>query len=273
MKGNIKSFRKFNESREEINMSKFPIWSSKIARRDGTISKISKDIKIDDDEIREQLWDIEDGTELEYKFEQHFEIESIDHINHKLNFEFNFVGGGSKDIDSYIQYHQKASNYFSELKNLESRLKKFFEFDQSDFQVNASRPIGRCGDIKIVLKFTKKFKNDEIKSAYLEYINNLKSIDKKSPSIDKKSPIFDPQVAVELVIKHMEENGVINPDDYVSWTSSIYGYEIYISLGGQDEYKITFEDIDENGDKLILIDWDHVDSLIDSIKDEQEFLD
>lgn len=265
MKGNIKSFRKFNESRGEINMSKFPIWSSKIAHKDGTISKISKDIKIDDDEIREQLWDIEDGTDLEYKFEQHFEIESIDHINHKLNFEFNFVGGESKDINS-IQYHQKASNYFSELKNLESRLKKFFEFDQSDFQVNASRPIGRCGAIKIVLKFTKKFKNDEIKRAYLEYINSPKSI-------DKKSPIFDPEVAVELVIKHMEENGVIYSSDYVSWTSSMHGYEIYISLGGQDEYKITFEDIDENGDKLILIDWDHVDSLIDIIKDEQEFLD
>ena len=86
MKSNIKSFSKFNESREEISMSQFPIWSSKIAHRDGTISKISKDIKIDDDEIREQLWDIEDGTELEYKFEQHFEIESIDYINHKLNF-------------------------------------------------------------------------------------------------------------------------------------------------------------------------------------------
>lgn len=71
----------------------------------------------------------------------------------------------------------------------------------------------------------------------------------------------------------MEENGVIYSSDYVSWTSSMYGYEIYISLGGQDDYKITLEDIDESGDKLILIDWDHVDSLIDSIKDEQEFLD
>ncbi len=265
MKSNIKRFRKFNESREEIDMSQFPIWSSKIARRDGTISKISKDIKIDDDEIREQLWDIEDGTDLEYKFEQHFEIESIDHINHKLNFEFNFMGDELGSIDSYIQHYQKSLNYFSELKKLEFKLKKIFEFDQSDFRVT-SNLMGRLADKKITLKFTKKFKSNEIKSAYLEYINNLKSI-------DKKSPIFDPQVAVELVIKHMEENGVIYSSDYVSWTSSMYGYEIYISLGGQDDYKITLEDIDESGDKLILIDWDHVDSLIDSIKDEQEFLD
>ncbi len=270
MKGNIKSFRKFNESSEEINMSQFPIWSSKIAHRDGTISKISKDIKIDDDEIREQLWDIEDSTDLEYKFQHIFKIESIDQIIYELNFEFSFMGNDPKGIDSYIQYHQKASNYFSELKKLESRLKNFFGFEKSEFQVNTSRPLvattGRFGDIKIALKFTKRVKSDEIKRAYLEYINSLKGI-------DKKSPIFDPQVAVELVIKHMKENGIIYPNDYLSWTSSMYGYEIYISLGGQDDYKITFEDIDENGDKLILIDWDHVDSLIDSIKDEQESLD
>lgn len=96
MKSNIKRFRKFNESREEINMSQFPIWSSKVANRDGSISQISKDIKIGDDEIQEQLWEIEDSTDLEYKFEQYFEIESIDHINHKLNFEFNFLGEKSK---------------------------------------------------------------------------------------------------------------------------------------------------------------------------------
>lgn len=262
MKPNIKSFSKFNESREEINMNQFPIWSSKVAHRDGTISHISKDIKIYDDEIQEQLWEIDDNTDLEYKFEQHFEIESIDQIIYKLNFEFNFLGGESKSIDSYIQYYQKVSNYFSELKKLESRLKKFFELDQSDFNVNTSRPIGRCGDIKIALKFTKKIKSDEIERKYLEYLD-------KSKNIDRNSVIFDPDVAAQSVIQHMEENGVHNPDDYVFWTSSIYGYEIYISLGGQEEYKVTLEDLDESGDKIILIDWEHVNSLIDSIKDEQ----
>jgi len=262
MKSNIKSFSKFNESREEISMSQFPIWSSKIAHRDGTISKISKDIKIDDDEIREQLWDIEDGTELEYKFEQHFEIESIDYINHKLNFEFNFVGDELGSIDSYIQHYQKSLNCFSELKKLEFKLKKFFEFDQSDFRVTSNLMVGRLVDKKITLKFTKKFKSDEIKRKYLEYLD-------KSKNIDRNSVIFDPDVAAQSVIQHMEENGVHNPDDYVFWTSSIYGYEIYITLGGQEEYKVTLEDLDESGDKIILIDWEHVNSLIDSIKDEQ----
>lgn len=265
MKVNIKSFTKFNESREEINMSQFPIWSSKIAHKDGTISEISKDIKIDDDEIREQLWDIEDNTDLEYKFQHIFKIESIDQIIYELNFEFNFVGDESKSIDSYIQYYQKASNYFSELKNLESRLKKFFDFEQSDFQVNTSRPIGRCGDIKIILKFTKRVKSDKIKGKYLEYVDKSKKLYTSIKNSTNTTAIFDPEVAVKLVVNHMEENGVINPDDYVSWTSSIYGYEIYISLGGQEEYKITQEGIDENGNKFILIDWDHVNELIEII--------
>jgi hypothetical protein len=267
MKSNIKSFSKFNESREEISMSQFPIWSSKVAHRDGTISQISKNIKINDDEIREQLWDIEDNTDLEYKFEQNFEIKSIDQIIYKFKIQFNFSGEKSRTIDSYIKYYQKASDYFVEIKNISSRISKFFGFEESHFRVVHNCPIDQCGYIKIFLEFTKEIKSDEIKSKYLEYLD-------KSKNIDRNSVIFDPNVAVESIIRYMEENGVSIPSDYVSWTSSIYGYEIYICLGGQEEYKVTLEDLDENGDKIILIDWDHVDSLIDSIKDEQqEFLD
>lgn len=262
MKSNIKSFSKFNESREEISMNQFPIWSSKIAHRDGTISQISKNIKIDDDEIREQLWDIEDNTDLEYKFQHIFKIESIDQFIYELNFEFNFIGDELGSIDSYIQHYQKSSNYFSELKKLEFKFKKIFEFDQSDFWVT-SNLMGRLVDKKITLKFTKRIKSDEIKSKYLEYLD-------KSKNIDRNSVIFDPDVAAESVIQHMEENGVHNPSDYVSWTSSIYGYEIYICLGGQEEYKVTLEDLDENGDKIILIDWEMVDELIETIKSEQD---